>query len=111
MVFEACLAEEMMAVARAAAEEEAICDRILKKRQWGCTHALAREQDRAVYEMVRLPSKEEEELSDDEGNSSDEQIWLDPYCAFDRYFGEKDGKGSGKHKGSLISTIERHAKF
>ena len=43
--------------------------------------------------MVGLPPKEEED------NSDDEQIRLDPYCVFNLYFHEKDCKGVGKGKG------------
>ena len=50
--------------------------------------------------MAGPPSKEEKEDSDGEDSSGDEQIRLDPYCVFDRYFREKDGKGAGKGKGS-----------
>ena len=49
--------------------------------------------------MAGLPPKEKED-SDGEDSSGDEQIRLDPYCVFDRYFREKDGKGAGKGKGS-----------
>ena len=44
--------------------------------------------------MVGLPPKEEED------NSDDEQIRLDPYCVFDRYFRKKDCKDARKSKGS-----------
>ena len=45
--------------------------------------------------MAGLPSKKEK--ADSDGH---EQIRLDPYCVFDRYFREKDDKGVGKGKGS-----------
>ena len=82
------------AAVRATAEEEAICACIVKKRQWGNTRDLAREQNPAVHAMVGLPPKEEKEDIDDE-----EQIRLDPFCVFERCFREKDGKGTGKGKG------------
>ena len=44
--------------------------------------------------MAGLPPKEETEDS-----SCDEQIRLVPYCVFDRYFREKDDKGTGNGKG------------
>ena len=50
--------------------------------------------------MVGLPPKEEKADSDGEDSPDDEQIRLDPYCVFDRYFHVKDGKGAGKGKGS-----------
>ncbi|KAE8812372.1 E3 ubiquitin-protein ligase XB3 [Hordeum vulgare] len=64
------------------------------------THALAREQNRAVRKMAGLPPSVENEVSGTEDNSDDKQIRLDPYRVFDRYFREKDCKGSGKEKGS-----------
>ncbi|KAE8805735.1 hypothetical protein D1007_18077 [Hordeum vulgare] len=93
-------AEAVDAAVRAATEEEAICARILTKREWRNTRALVREQNRTVCEMSGLPSKEVDEVSDDEDNSGNEQIRLDPYFVLDRYFGEKDDQGSGKGKGS-----------
>ncbi|KAE8789877.1 hypothetical protein D1007_35840 [Hordeum vulgare] len=87
-------AEAVDAAARATAQEEAICARIFKKRQWRNTCALAREQNRAIREMTELSYKEVDEVSDGEDNSGGKQIWLDPYCVFDRYFRKKDGKGS-----------------
>ena len=84
---------------RAAAEEEVIRARIVKKRQRRKTCALAREQNRAVRAMVGLPPKEKVN-SDGEDSSGDEQIRLDLYCVFDRYFRVKDGKGAEKGKGS-----------
>ncbi|KAE8788881.1 Pyrophosphate-energized vacuolar membrane proton pump [Hordeum vulgare] len=74
-IAEAYLAEEMSeveavdAAARAAAHEEAIRARILKKRQRRNTRALAREQNRAVREMAGLPPKEEKEASGGEDSS------------------------------------------
>ena len=50
--------------------------------------------------MVGLPPKEEKEDSDDEDSFGDKQIRLDPYCVFDRYYREKEGKGAGKGMGS-----------
>ena len=50
--------------------------------------------------MAGLPPKEEKEDNYGEDIFGDEQIRLDPYCVFDRYFHEKDGKGAGKGKGS-----------
>jgi hypothetical protein len=97
---EMATAEGADAAARAAAEEEAIRARIVKKRQRRNTRTLAREQNRAVRAVARLPPKEEKEDSDDEDSSADEQIRLDPYRVFDRYFREKDGKGAEKGKGS-----------
>ena len=47
--------------------------------------------------MAGLPPKEG---SDGEDSSGDEQIRLDPYCVFDRYFCEKDDKSAGKGDGS-----------
>lgn len=105
-VAEAYLAEEMAeaeaadAAARAAAEEETIRARILKKWQRRNTRTLARKQNWAVREMAGLPSKEVDEVSDDEDNSCDEQIRFDSYCVFDRYFHKNDDRGSGKGKGS-----------
>ncbi|KAE8783089.1 Phytosulfokines 5 [Hordeum vulgare] len=79
------------AAAWAAAKKEAICFRILKKRRRRNTCALSREQNRVVHEIVGLPPKE---VSDDEDNSGDKHTRLDPYLVFDRYFHEKDDKGS-----------------
>ncbi|KAE8779064.1 hypothetical protein D1007_47948 [Hordeum vulgare] len=99
---EVCLAEEMVeaegidAAARATTEKEAICARILKKWQRKNTRALAQEKNRAIFEMVGLPSKDEEEVSDGESSSDENQIRLNPYYVFDSYFDEKDDKGSGK---------------
>jgi hypothetical protein len=50
--------------------------------------------------MAGLTPKEEKEDSDGEDNFDDEQIRLNPYCVFERYFREKDDKGAGKGKGS-----------
>ena len=50
--------------------------------------------------MAGLLPTEEKANSDGEDSSGDKQIQLDPYCVFDRYFREKDGKGAGKGKGS-----------
>ena len=47
--------------------------------------------------MAGLPPKEEED-SDGENNSGNEQIRLDPYRVFGRYFREKYGKGAEKGK-------------
>ena len=58
---------------------------------------LARKQNRTVCAMARLPPKEN---NDGEDSSGDEQIQLDPYCIFGRYFHQKDDKGAGKGKGS-----------
>ena len=89
------------AAAWAAAEEEAICTRIVKKRQRRNTCALARERNWAVRAMVGLHPKGKKEDNDGSDNSDDEQIRLDPYCVFDdRYFREKDDKGVRKGKGS-----------
>ena len=82
---------------RGPTEEETIRSCIVKKRQRRNTRALAREQNRSVCAMAGLPPKED---SDGEDNSGDEQIRLDPYYVFDRYFREKDGKGTGKGEGS-----------
>ncbi|KAE8777336.1 Pyrophosphate-energized vacuolar membrane proton pump [Hordeum vulgare] len=85
---EAYLMEEMAdaeatdAVERAAIEEEAICARILKKRQWRNTRALMCKKNHAVRQMVRLPPKEEKEVSGGED------------CFFDRYFHDKGSKGT-----------------
>ena len=76
-----------------AAEEEAIRASIVKRRQRRNTRTLAREQHRMVRAMARLPSKKEKE-----DNSGDEQIRLDPYCVFDRYFHDKDVKGKGSRE-------------
>ncbi|KAE8820692.1 E3 ubiquitin-protein ligase XB3 [Hordeum vulgare] len=90
-IVEAYLVEEMAeadvadAAERAAAEEEAIRARVLKKRQRRNPRALAREQNRVIHEMVGMPPKEKEG-SDDEDISSDKQSRLDPYCIFDRFF-------------------------
>ena len=78
--------------------EEAIRARIVKKQQRRNTRAFTREKNRAVLAMSGLPPKEEKADSDGEDNSGDEQIRLDPYCVFDRYFREKDDKGVGKGK-------------
>ncbi|KAE8793986.1 hypothetical protein D1007_31275 [Hordeum vulgare] len=77
-----------------------MCTHILKKRQRRSTHVLTREQNRAVREIAGLPSKEVEEVSGGEDSFDDKQIWLNPYCIFDRYFDEKDDKGPGKGKGN-----------
>ncbi|KAE8783451.1 Phytosulfokines 5 [Hordeum vulgare] len=63
--------------------------------------------------MVRLPPKEEKEVSNGEDSFGDEQIQLGPYRFFDRYFHEKDGKGFRKGQGQpwMISTIVKHVKF
>ena len=45
------------------------------------------------------PPQEEKEGSDGLDNSGEEQIWLDPYYIFDRYFREKEVKDTGKGKG------------
>ena len=50
--------------------------------------------------MAELPPKEEKADSDGDDSSDDEQIRLDPYCVFDRYFREKDEKGVWKGNGS-----------
>ncbi|KAE8785392.1 Phytosulfokines 5 [Hordeum vulgare] len=90
-IAEAYLVKEMTeakaadAAARVTAEEEAIHVRILEKQQHRNTHALAREQNRAVREMVGLPPKEEKVVSGGEDSSGDEQIRFEPYCIFDRY--------------------------
>ncbi|KAE8785481.1 hypothetical protein D1007_40829 [Hordeum vulgare] len=102
----AYLAQEMMeaeaadAAELAVAEEEAIHTCIWKKRQWRNTRALACEQDRAIREMAGLPPKEEKEASSNEDTTGSEQIWLDAYCVFYRYFHDKDGMGAGKDKGN-----------
>ena len=88
------------AAAQAAAEEEAIHARIVKKRQWRNTRALVREQNRTVRAMVRLPPMKEKADNDGEDSSGNEQFQFDPYCVFDRYFREKDGKDVGKGQGS-----------
>ena len=49
--------------------------------------------------MAGLPPEEKEDSGGGD-ISGDEQIPLDPYHVFDRYFCEKDGKGAGKDKGS-----------
>mgnify|MGYP006268395111 CR=1 FL=1 len=41
--------------------------------------------------------KEDNDVSD---NSGDEQMRLDPFSVFERYFREKDSKGTGKGMGS-----------
>ncbi|KAE8819704.1 hypothetical protein D1007_02364 [Hordeum vulgare] len=105
-IAEAYLAEEMGeeeaadAAMRAITEEEAIRAHILKKWQRRNTCTLAREQNQAVREMVGLPPKEKE-VSGNKDTFGDEQIRLDPYCVFDRYFCDKDIKGTEKGKGSL----------
>ena len=50
--------------------------------------------------MAGLPPKKDKEDIDGSNSSGEERIHLDPYCVFDRYFREKDGKGAGKGKGS-----------
>ncbi|KAE8800299.1 Pyrophosphate-energized vacuolar membrane proton pump [Hordeum vulgare] len=78
MVVEARITEEMAAAkvadaaARAAAEKEAICTRILKKQQRRNACALSREKNQAVREMVGLPPKVEKEVSDGDDSSGDE---------------------------------------
>ncbi|KAE8800571.1 Pyrophosphate-energized vacuolar membrane proton pump [Hordeum vulgare] len=103
-IAEAYLTEEMTeaadAAARASAQEEAIRARILKKWHSHNTRTLAHEQNRVVREMAGLPSKEVKEVSGGEDNSGDEQIRLNLYCIFDRYFRNKDDKGAGKDKDS-----------
>ena len=47
---------------------------------------------------VRTASKEEKEDIDGSDNSGYEQIRLDLYCVFDRYFREMESKGVGKGK-------------
>ncbi|KAE8812487.1 Pyrophosphate-energized vacuolar membrane proton pump [Hordeum vulgare] len=64
MVAKARIVEEMAAQSLDA--EEAICARILKKRQRRNTRALAREQN--LRGMTGLPPKMEKEVSDDEDN-------------------------------------------
>ncbi|KAE8794935.1 Phytosulfokines 5 [Hordeum vulgare] len=91
-------AEPADAVAWVATEEEAIHARILKTRQLRNMRALAREHNRTVHEMVGLSPKEGEEVSGGEDSSGDDQIRLDPYCVFDRYFRDKDDKGAEKDK-------------
>ena len=44
--------------------------------------------------MARLPPEEKDD------SSGNEQIRLDPYCVFDRYFREKNGKSARQGKGS-----------
>ncbi|KAE8779807.1 hypothetical protein D1007_47122 [Hordeum vulgare] len=66
--------EAVDVAARVAAEEELISVHILKKRQRRNTRALPGEQNRAVSGMAGLPSKDVEEVSDDEDSSGDEQI-------------------------------------
>ena len=89
-----------MVAARAATEEEAIRACIVMKRQRRNMRALPREQKRAVRATAGLSPKEEKGDSDVEDSSRDEQIRLDPYSVFDRYFHEKDGKGAVKGMGS-----------
>ncbi|KAE8819607.1 E3 ubiquitin-protein ligase XB3 [Hordeum vulgare] len=59
----------------------------------------------AVDVAARAAEEEEairvdKEVGDDEDNSDDEQIRLNPYCVFDRYFRKRDDKGFRKGKGS-----------
>ena len=89
---------EADATAHSFAEEEAIIARILQNRQRRNTHALTREQNRAVRAMAGLPPKEEKEDIHGSDNIDYEQIWLDLYCVFDRYFREMESKGVGKGK-------------
>ena len=56
--------------ARATKEEEAICARIVKKRQWRNIRTLVREQNRAVHAMAGLPPKEEKDVSADRTTSA-----------------------------------------
>ena len=72
----------------------------MTKRQRRNTCTLAREQNWVVREMAGLPAKEKKEVSGGEDNSGDEQIRLDPYCVFDRYFREKNDMGARKGKSS-----------
>ncbi|KAE8772143.1 Phytosulfokines 5 [Hordeum vulgare] len=80
--------------------EEANCAHNLKKWQRRNNGTLAREQNRAVRETVVLPQNEGKEVNRGEGSSGDEQIRLNPYCVFEPYFQDKDGKGTRKDKGS-----------
>ena len=105
---EARVAAEM-AVAEAADAEEATRARIMKNRPRRNTRAVAQEQNQAVRAMAGLPPKEEKEDCDGEDSSSDEQIRLDPYCVFDRYFREKDGKSPGKGKGKAAVDELHHS--
>ncbi|KAE8796819.1 Pyrophosphate-energized vacuolar membrane proton pump [Hordeum vulgare] len=82
---------------RESTKEEAISVRIVKKRQGRNMHALAREQNRAIREMVGLPSKED---IDGEDNSDQEHIRLNSYCIFKRYLREEDGNYAGKSMGN-----------
>ncbi|KAE8805778.1 hypothetical protein D1007_18127 [Hordeum vulgare] len=100
-------AEAVDAATQAAVEVEATHARIFKKRQRRNTLTLAREQNRMVREMAGLPLREVDEMSDGEDSSGDKQIWLDPYYVFDRYFREKDGKGSRKDKAAVADVQHR----
>ncbi|KAE8768222.1 Pyrophosphate-energized vacuolar membrane proton pump [Hordeum vulgare] len=80
LVADMAATEAADAAVRAAAKEEAIHVRIVKKRHQGNMHVLAREQDQAVREMAGLPPKED---IDGKDSSNDEQIRLDLYCVFD----------------------------
>ncbi|KAE8816474.1 Pyrophosphate-energized vacuolar membrane proton pump [Hordeum vulgare] len=85
-----------MAATRAAAKEEAICARIIKKRPWRNMHALTQEQNWVVRVMVGLRPKEEKEDNNRLDSSDEEQIQIDLYRVFDCYFREKYAKGAGK---------------
>lgn len=94
---------ETEAAAHASFNEEAVRAHILQKRQRRSTRALAREHSRAVRVMAGLPLKEEKEDSDGSDNSGDEQIWLDPFCVFERYFHDKDeGHWQGQKQSWMI---------
>uniref|UniRef100_A0A453K4Z2 Uncharacterized protein n=1 Tax=Aegilops tauschii subsp. strangulata TaxID=200361 RepID=A0A453K4Z2_AEGTS len=101
IVTEMAAAEAADAAVRAAAEEEAIRARIVKKRQQRNALGLAREQNRAVRAMAGLPSKEEKEDSDNVDNSDDEQIRLDPYCVFDRYFTRRTARAPARASAAM----------
>ncbi|KAE8777782.1 Pyrophosphate-energized vacuolar membrane proton pump [Hordeum vulgare] len=83
-----------MTTTRATTKEEVISGCIVKKRQRRSTSTFARELNRTVHAVAGLPPKKEKEGKDGSNNSDNEQTRLDPYSVLDRYFCEKDDKGT-----------------
>ena len=80
-------------------EAESLRAGIVKKQRRRAVKAMSKAQSMAVHAMTGLPPKDKKEDSDGSNSSDDEQTRLDPYCIFDRYFRERDGKGDVKGKG------------
>jgi hypothetical protein len=84
-----------------AAAEEALRAHIAEKWRRRAVKEMEKTQSRVVCTMAGLPRKEEKVEDDHGSDSSDcEQIRLDPFCVFNRYYRTVDGKGKGKSKGS-----------